>query len=93
MPFQIRDVVSDIPAEAMKTGMLATAEVITEIANTLRSVYSSTSGTTLPPLVIDPVTISTSGQCRSLVSERLMYDILAIQNRASDQEATSSSAY
>ncbi|KAL7409939.1 thiamine biosynthesis protein [Mrakia frigida] len=59
---QIQDVISDIPPAALKTGMLASAEIILSITTALQSLYSSpTSSLALPPLVIDPVTISTSG--------------------------------
>jgi hydroxymethylpyrimidine/phosphomethylpyrimidine kinase len=42
----------------MKTGMLASAPIISAIARSLTSLQSSSA---LPPLVVDPVTVSTSG--------------------------------
>lgn len=52
---QIRAVMDDIGAYAIKTGMLSSAAIIETVAATLKS-YSP-----LPPLVVDPVMISKSG--------------------------------
>ena len=51
---QIDAVVSDIGADATKTGMLATAEIIETVADKVRE-------HDLQPLVVDPVMISKSG--------------------------------
>jgi len=50
---QIRSVLGDIGADAVKTGMLATAEIATAVADELAA-------STLP-LVVDPVCVSTTG--------------------------------
>lgn len=51
---QIQSVLSDISVGAIKTGMLATADIITAVAETLRA-YPAI------PLVLDPVMVATSG--------------------------------
>lgn len=58
----------DIPPAAFKTGMLTNTGVIKATVETLKSFYTTpllaTPGTglpPLPPLVVDPVTVSTSG--------------------------------
>lgn len=51
---QIHSVLSDIPVAAIKTGMLATADIITAVVEAL-------AGYTQIPLVVDPVMIATSG--------------------------------
>jgi hydroxymethylpyrimidine/phosphomethylpyrimidine kinase len=51
---QIRSVASDIGVDAAKTGMLATAELVTAVAGALRDAGS-------PPLVVDPVFVSKHG--------------------------------
>lgn len=51
---QIRAVMDDIGADAIKTGMLSSAAIIDSVASILKS-YN------LPPLVVDPVMISKSG--------------------------------
>ena len=51
---QIKSVLTDISVGAVKTGMLATAEIIADVAESL-SEYAYT------PLVLDPVMVSTSG--------------------------------
>ncbi|CCO30388.1 hypothetical protein BN14_04416 [Rhizoctonia solani AG-1 IB] len=56
---QIRCVLDDIPPRAIKTGMLADAPTLQAIIQTLGSFYSE--GRVMPPLVIDPVMVSTSG--------------------------------
>lgn len=50
---QIRSVLGDIGADAIKTGMLATAEIAEAVADELAS--------TALPLVVDPVCVSTTG--------------------------------
>ena len=51
---QIHSVLSDINVGAIKTGMLATTDIIDAVANSLRS-YSQI------PFVLDPVMVATSG--------------------------------
>lgn len=51
---QITSVLSDIPVCAIKTGMLATADIIAAVAQSLRA-YPQI------PLVLDPVMVATSG--------------------------------
>src|SRR6187402_1986972 len=51
---QIQSVLSDIQVGAIKTGMLATADIIAAIADSLTQ-YSHI------PLVLDPVMVATSG--------------------------------
>jgi hydroxymethylpyrimidine/phosphomethylpyrimidine kinase len=51
---QIRAVAEDLPPQAFKTGMLATAELV-------RSVARSVERHRLPNLVLDPVMVATSG--------------------------------
>ena len=51
---QIRSVTSDIGIDAAKTGMLATAELVSVVAAALRDAGS-------PPLVVDPVFVSKHG--------------------------------
>lgn len=50
---QIKSVLSDIPVKAVKTGMLATADIIRAVAESLDQ-YEI-------PLVLDPVMVATSG--------------------------------
>jgi len=50
---QIHSVLSDIQVSAIKTGMLATAEIISAVANSLQGCNI--------PLVLDPVMVATSG--------------------------------
>jgi hydroxymethylpyrimidine/phosphomethylpyrimidine kinase len=52
---QLRSVLNDIDVAAIKTGMLANADVVRATARMLKALPS------LPPLVIDPVCVSTSG--------------------------------
>ena len=52
---QLRSVLNDIDVAAIKTGMLANADVVRAMSRMLRALPS------LPPLVIDPVCVSTSG--------------------------------
>lgn len=51
---QIQSVLSDIQVGAIKTGMLATAEIINAVADSLKSFAQI-------PLVLDPVMVATSG--------------------------------
>jgi hydroxymethylpyrimidine/phosphomethylpyrimidine kinase len=51
---QIHSVLTDIPVTAIKTGMLATAEIIDAVADALAN-YAQI------PLVVDPVMVATSG--------------------------------
>ncbi|PLW06784.1 hypothetical protein PCANC_25351 [Puccinia coronata f. sp. avenae] len=56
---QMESVISDIPINAIKTGMLYGAEVIEAVETSLSKLYPDS--TKQPPLVIDPVMVSTSG--------------------------------
>ncbi len=51
---QIEAVASDLPPRSLKTGMLATAELVATVAGAIRELG-------LPNLVLDPVMVSTSG--------------------------------
>ena len=51
---QIQSVLSDIQVNAIKTGMLATADIINAVADSLKSFAQI-------PLVLDPVMVATSG--------------------------------
>jgi hydroxymethylpyrimidine/phosphomethylpyrimidine kinase len=51
---QLRSVLSDLDVGAIKTGMLANAEIVVTVAQALRAV-------TPRPLVVDPVMVATSG--------------------------------
>ncbi|KAI0303297.1 Ribokinase-like protein [Multifurca ochricompacta] len=53
---QLRSVLDDIDIAAIKTGMLANSDVVRAVARTLTSLARP-----LPPLVVDPVCVSTSG--------------------------------
>lgn len=55
---QLKSVVSDIGVDAIKTGMLSSAETILSIVTTLASLYTLGAH---PALVVDPVLVSTSG--------------------------------
>ncbi len=52
---QLLSVLSDLEVVAMKTGMLANAEIVTTVASALRSAVPRL------PLVVDPVMVATSG--------------------------------
>ncbi|KAF8710431.1 TENA/THI-4/PQQC family, partial [Rhizoctonia solani] len=73
---QIRCVLDDIPPQAIKTGMLADAPTLQAILQTLSSFYPE--GKSMPPLVIDPVMVSTSGHsllessANALIKEELV---------------------
>ncbi|EIW60970.1 uncharacterized protein TRAVEDRAFT_146719 [Trametes versicolor FP-101664 SS1] len=56
---QLRSVLSDVPAQGIKTGMLFDAANTRAVARTLKSHYANASD--IPPLVVDPVCVSTSG--------------------------------
>lgn len=65
---QLDSVLSDLPPAAIKTGMLPNAAAVQTVAAKLKQYYGSSgsncgsSGSSRqPPLVIDPVLISTSG--------------------------------
>ncbi|KAI0810853.1 Phosphomethylpyrimidine kinase-domain-containing protein [Irpex lacteus] len=57
---QLRSVLDDISIKAMKTGMLFDAKSIRAVVGVLRAHYAD-SDASLPPLVCDPVCVSTSG--------------------------------
>ncbi|PBK64591.1 hypothetical protein ARMSODRAFT_469137 [Armillaria solidipes] len=54
---QILSVLQDISMDALKTGMLFDAEITKAVVHTLKTHY----GGNVPPLVCDPVCVSTSG--------------------------------
>ncbi|KAG0072367.1 hypothetical protein BGZ92_004070 [Podila epicladia] len=56
---QLEAVLSDIGTDAIKTGMLCNAEIISAIAATLQKFYPGSRP--LPNLVVDPVMIASSG--------------------------------
>lgn len=56
---QLRSVLDDINVAAIKTGMLANADIIRTVGHTLRALLPSRQS--VPPLVLDPVCMSTSG--------------------------------
>ncbi|KAI0261730.1 Phosphomethylpyrimidine kinase-domain-containing protein [Gloeopeniophorella convolvens] len=53
---QLRSVLDDIPITALKTGMLTDAAIVRTVAQALRALPDPA-----PPLVVDPVCVSTSG--------------------------------
>lgn len=53
----MKSVLSDLPPKAIKTGMLASSNVIRAIIEELQATYSTEN---MPPMIIDPVMISTS---------------------------------
>lgn len=63
---QISCLVKDLPPAAIKTGMLASSPIIDQILTSLSSFYTlptdpeSSSKPLLPPLIVDPVSVSTS---------------------------------
>ncbi|CAE6434350.1 unnamed protein product [Rhizoctonia solani] len=73
---QIQCVLDDIPLQAIKTGMLADAPTLQTILQTLKAFYPE--GKAMPPLVIDPVMVSTSGHsllessANALIKEELV---------------------
>ncbi|KAJ9123236.1 hypothetical protein QFC22_001431 [Naganishia vaughanmartiniae] len=54
---QMKSVLGDLPPKAIKTGMLASSNVIRAIIEELQATYSEED---MPPMIIDPVMISTS---------------------------------
>lgn len=56
---QIQCVLDDIPVQAIKTGMLTDEPTLRAVLSTLKSIYSKPGS--MPPLVVDPVMVSTSG--------------------------------
>ncbi|KIY68605.1 hypothetical protein CYLTODRAFT_395117 [Cylindrobasidium torrendii FP15055 ss-10] len=56
---QILSVLTDIPVQAIKTGMLFDASLTRIVVETLRSHYGGSEK--MPPLVCDPVCVATSG--------------------------------
>lgn len=56
---QLEAVVSDIGVDAIKTGMLYSSATIAAIISSLSSLYPTISSR--PPIVVDPVCVSTSG--------------------------------
>lgn len=55
---QINSVLCDIETHAIKTGMLYNADCIRSV---VKALTTQSSGSTLPPIVCDPVCVSTSG--------------------------------
>ncbi|KAH9857478.1 Phosphomethylpyrimidine kinase-domain-containing protein [Lenzites betulinus] len=59
---QLNSVLSDIPVQGIKTGMLFDAENTRAVARTLKAHYAATvHAPHVPPIVVDPVCVSTSG--------------------------------
>ncbi|CUA72171.1 Thiamine biosynthesis protein THI22 [Rhizoctonia solani] len=56
---QIQCVLDDIPPRAIKTGMLANEPTLRAVIKTLKEFYAGDKA--MPPLVVDPVMVSTSG--------------------------------
>jgi len=56
---QIDILLRSFPIAAIKTGLLFSGEIVSEVAQTLRAHAAKTNA--LPPLVIDPVMVATSG--------------------------------
>ncbi|CAE6527927.1 unnamed protein product [Rhizoctonia solani] len=56
---QIQCVLDDIPPRAIKTGMLTDEPTLRAILQTLKGFYVE--GKEIPPLIVDPVMVSTSG--------------------------------
>jgi hydroxymethylpyrimidine/phosphomethylpyrimidine kinase len=56
---QLRSVVQDIGVDAIKTGMLFSAETIQELVKTIVELYPNS--VSRPPIVVDPVCVATSG--------------------------------
>ncbi|KZT74039.1 hypothetical protein DAEQUDRAFT_660774 [Daedalea quercina L-15889] len=54
---QLQSILDDIELKAIKTGMLHDASITHVVAETLKAHY----GAAVPPLVVDPVCVSTSG--------------------------------
>ncbi|KAG0258164.1 hypothetical protein BG011_003494 [Mortierella polycephala] len=75
---QIEAVLSDIGTQAIKTGMLCNAEIISAVGKTLSKIYPETKP--IPNLVVDPVMIATSGATLLDISaiETLIKEILPL---------------
>lgn len=58
LSLQMVSVLGDLPPKAMKTGMLASSNIIRAVIEQLHSAYPDSES--MPPIVIDPVMISTS---------------------------------
>ena len=58
---QIRCVLSDIGADAIKIGMLHSAEVVLAVVAALKDASEAAAGTWFSNIVLDPVMVSTSG--------------------------------
>lgn len=56
---QIEILLRTFPVAAIKTGLLFSGDIVAEVAQTLRAHAAKTSA--MPPLVIDPVMVATSG--------------------------------
>jgi hydroxymethylpyrimidine/phosphomethylpyrimidine kinase len=56
---QMRILLESFPIAAIKTGLLFSAEIVSEVARTLRA--QTAQGKTSTPLVVDPVMVATSG--------------------------------
>ncbi|KAF9550642.1 hypothetical protein EC957_011957 [Mortierella hygrophila] len=76
---QLEAVLSDIGTNAIKTGMLCNAEIVSAVAKTLRKFYPD-SEKNVPNLVVDPVMIATSGAALldSNAIDTLIKDILPL---------------
>lgn len=85
---QLRSVLDDIDIKAIKTGMLFDADAIRAVAGTLKSHYAQ-SDKPMPPLVCDPVCVSTSGHSLlkagaidSLITELFPFTFLLTPNKS-----------
>ncbi|KZS98826.1 hypothetical protein SISNIDRAFT_447652 [Sistotremastrum niveocremeum HHB9708] len=58
---QILSVLEDMQVDALKTGMLFDAEITRTVCASLQTFYSESKSRALPPLIVDPVCVSTSG--------------------------------
>ncbi|CAE6488947.1 unnamed protein product [Rhizoctonia solani] len=73
---QIQCVLDDIPPRAIKTGMLTDEPTLRAILQTLKGFYVE--GKEIPPLIVDPVMVSTSGHsllessANALIKEELV---------------------
>lgn len=85
---QMRAVLDDIGADAVKTGMLASASVIATVADTLAE-----TGAELLPLVVDPVMVASSGarliedEAVQALKERLIPACAVVTPNAPEAEA------
>jgi hydroxymethylpyrimidine kinase/phosphomethylpyrimidine kinase len=70
---QLRSVLDDINVAAIKTGMLANADIIRTVGHTLKALLPSQQSS--PSLVLDPVCVSTSGHAL-LDSQNEALDVL-----------------